>query len=188
MKIFALETDGEKARRQVVPDTERVLLEVYHHGFLFSLRFLVFAFYTALIMLAAALAIFVGLPWPIVTGAACLFWLFFILGKLIAAYVDWKFDTLIVTDQKVVISNQTSIFHVETRQMHLENIASVTCSTQMLNLFPFGRICFDLKEGTGQRICLKFIPRAAEVATQIAAIVTQYQQKRTVAVPAPVIQ
>ncbi len=178
MKIFALETNGEKALRQVVSQDENVLLEVYHHGFLFSLRFLVFAFYTALVMLAGALAVYVGLPWPVVVGACVVFWLFFIVGKLVAAYVDWRFDTLIVTNQKVIISNQTSIFHVETRQMHLENIASVTCSTQMLNLFPFGRICFDLKEGTGQRICLKFIPSAAEVATAVAAIVSRYQQQR----------
>lgn len=179
MKIFALETDAVKSRQRLVSSGEQVLLEVYYHGFLFSLRVIAFLVQTAVLVAVCAFLVAVGLPLVVVAGVGVLVWLFFLAGRLLAAYIDWRFDTLLVTTEKVVISNQTSIFHVEVRQMHLENIASVTSSTQMMNLAPFGCICFDLKEGTGQRICLKYIPHAAEVATRIAAVVTNFQRQRT---------
>jgi hypothetical protein len=105
-----------------------------------------------------------------------LLWLGFVFPGLIRAYIDWRFDAIVVTNDNVIILDQTSIFHSEVRQMHLENFASVNASTQFWNIFPFGQVCFDLKEGIGQRVCLRYIPRAEEVAFKLSNAVRAFQR------------
>ena len=46
-----------------------------------------------------------------------------------------------------------------------------------------GKLWFDLKEGTGQRMVLPFVPRARAVASTIANIVMDFQGRRAVKAP-----
>jgi GNAT superfamily N-acetyltransferase len=59
-----------------------------------------------------------------------------------------------VTNEEVVFVDQSSLFHIKIRQMNLDNVASVSAESQFWNIFPFGKIHFDLKEGVGSSLTL----------------------------------
>lgn len=176
MKIFALETDLQKACQTFCPAGESPLLIVRYHPFRFFISVIRYFFFTVLLSAAAGFAAYLGMPWTWIVGVFAVVWLVFILPGVIRAYIDWRFDAIVITEDHVIILDQTSLFHAEARQMHLENFASVSASTQMWNLFPFGKLYFDLKEGVGERLVLKYIPNAAQVALTIGSTVRNFQR------------
>lgn len=174
MKIFALETDEAKVEEQFFGNGEKKLFTVRFHGFLFVTRLIAQGLVTLVLAAIAVVADLLGVPWYWVVPAFLVVWFFVVFFRVLQGYIDWRYDAILVTDRKVVIINQSSIFHVAVRQMHLENFASVGSSTQFLNLLPFGQLCFDLKEGVGQSMCLKYVPDAALVARQLSEVVDCY--------------
>jgi hypothetical protein len=176
MRVFALETNVEKAARAYLPAGERELFIIRYHPFLFFVRVIRQIFFTFLLTLLALGAEYLQLPLAGVLVALSVVWLAFILPGIVTAYIDWRFDAVVVTNDHVVIIDQTSLFHTEARQMHFENFASVNAVTQFWNLFPFGKLCFDLKEGIGQRLCLRYIPDARNVAVRISECVRAFQR------------
>ena len=80
-----------------------------------------------------------------------------VIWPVVHDYIDWKFDFIDLTTDKVIIVDQGSIFRRTIKQINLENIASVTSKTQFLNLFPFGVVHIDLKEGHGQEMILQYM-------------------------------
>lgn len=182
MRIFALETDREKLKRRFLSADEHEILTVRYHVLLFLFRAGVQLIVTAGIVALGIGGVYVGLPPGGVFIALFLLWLFTSFKSVLQAFIDWQFDFLLVTNDKVVIVNQTTIIRQEVRQMHLENFASVTASTQFLNIFPFGMVCFDLKEGTGVKLCLRYIPDAENVAAIVSDTVEGFQRPR---VPRP---
>ncbi|TSC58438.1 MAG: hypothetical protein Greene041619_662 [Candidatus Peregrinibacteria bacterium Greene0416_19] len=178
MRLFALETDTGKLCESLLADQECPMLTVRFHGFLFFLRFVVAMLLTLLLAGIAVVASEVGLPLLWAIGLAFVLWFVAIFFRLLKAYIDWKFDLLFVTDEKIVLVNQTSIVHRIVRQMNLENLASVHAETQYWNLLPFGIVCFDLKEGTGQKMCLKYIPEAERVAKVVGEVLVQFQRRQ----------
>jgi len=183
MKIFALETNIERAVKSFLSEGEQLLLVVRFHAAVFLFAVLRHLLLTLVLVGIATAAVLLSVPLWWAVGGFFLVWIFTVLIKVVTAYIDWKYDFLVVTNDKVVLVNQSSIFHVEVRQMHLENFASVTARTQFWNLFPFGIVCFDLKEGVGQSICLTYIPDAAQVASQITNAVRRFQRAQGGAPP-----
>jgi hypothetical protein len=176
MRIFALETNVEKAARKFLSPGEQEQFIIRYHPFLFFIRALRQTFVT-LVLLTVAIGLgYLQVPALWLSVAFVVFWLAFVLPALLRAYIDWRFDAIVVTNDNVIIIDQSSIFHTEVRQMHLENFASVNASTQFWNIFPFGQVCFDLKEGIGQKVCLRYIPRAEEIAFRLSNIVRTFQR------------
>ncbi len=178
MHIFALETDKEKLKRSFCGPEEKIVCIVNFHGFLFAVKAVVASFWTALIIGVVIAGSTFGLPAGILTGVAVLLWLLLIVRPLFRSFIDWKFDLLILTNGKLVVINQSSIFRQHVRQMNLENIASVNVETQFGNIFPFGRLCFDLKEGIGARVCLNYIPHPYHVSSCISDALIQYAKSQ----------
>ena len=174
MRIFALETDLEKLKRKYVSANEQEVMTIRYHGFVFFLRLVRDVFASAVLLALGITLDLLGIPLLWIIIPLGFLWIFFVLFKTLQSYIDWRYDCIIVTSNKVVIVDQTSVFHVEVRQMHLENFASVNASTQFLNLLPFGRLCFDLKEGIGQRFCVKYVPDAENVAAKISSYVEAF--------------
>ncbi|MBI1813246.1 hypothetical protein HY285_05445 [Candidatus Peregrinibacteria bacterium] len=179
MQIFALETNREKFNRSFLSADEAVILCVRFHPFLLLTRFLLACLSTAILVGVLWILWIVGVPLPWLTISGAIVWFFFIFLRIVGAYIDWRYDVVLLTNEKLVVVNQASIFRREIRQMNLENLASVTVETQFWNIFPFGVLCFDLKEGTGQRLSLTYIPHAAKVASVISDALTLYERRRT---------
>ena len=178
MRLFALETNMEKLNRGFLSSGEEQILCIRFHGFLFFLRFMRALLATAMIVAVALIAGYARLPPLAILSIAVVVWLPLAGIPLLTGFIDWKYDTLILTTEKLIHVNQSSLFRREIRQMNLENLASVNAETQFGNIFPFGRLCFDLKEGTGQRLCLNYIPQADRVCTLISDCLVAYERRR----------
>ncbi len=123
------------------------------------------------------------MPWLWVSVGWSIALLIFVLPGMVRAFIDWRFDGIVVTTDSVIIIDQTSLFHTEVRQMHMENFASVSASTQYWNLFSFGRVFFDLKEGVGQRLSIAFVPQAERIAFLISEQVRMFQRNPAMSGP-----
>lgn len=178
MRIFALETDVQKIIRRFCDEGECVrLVSPYHTlSFLFaSLRDVVI---TVLLVGMGMFVWFMGWPMLPTVGILCFAWLVFVFFNFLKAYVDWLYDCLIVTDDKVILVDQTSVFQQEVKPIYVDNIGGISTTTQFWNVFPFGTVKIHLKEGLGgDTLSLKYVPRAEEVAAIISGIVTTYQRK-----------
>lgn len=183
MKILALETNEDRLKEQVISPTEQLLLSIHFSGFLFGARLLRSIFWTLMLAGLTVGEIFAGVDpfWAILISI--IIWIPLVGWRLLVAWIDWRYDVLLVTTDKIIVVDQSSIVRSSIQQMNIENIASVTAHTQYGDLFPFGRLCFDLKEGTGQRMVLPYVPRARAVASTIANIVMDFQGRRAVKAP-----
>lgn len=178
MKLFALETDMDRLTRSLLSADEDIIIRVHIHGFVFFMKVLQSLFIGIPFIIIGYLTWLSGVALSWVIPVVLLVWFLTIIWPLVTSFIDWHFDVVMVTTEKLVVINQSSIFHAEIRQMNLDNIATVNASTQMWNIFPFGILCFDLKEGTGTRFCLRYIPHAARISTIISDAVTLFQRRR----------
>lgn len=178
MKIFALETDMDKLTRSLLSADEDIIIRVHIHGFVFFMKFMQSLLIGIPIIIVGYFTWIAGVSLGYVIPGVLIAWFLVVIWPLVTSFIDWQFDVVMVTTEKLVVINQSSIFHSEIRQMNLDNIATVNASTQMWNIFPFGILCFDLKEGTGTRFCLRFIPHAARISTIISDAVTIFQRRR----------
>ncbi len=183
MKILALETDEERLKNQLISPSEQLLLAIHFSGFLFAARCLKGTVTTLFLIAVTVAEILAGVTPAIAIALSIIIWLPLVGWRLLTAWIDWRYDVLLVTTDKVVIVDQSSIIRATIQQMNIENIASVTAHTQYGDLLSFGKLCFDLKEGTGQRMVLPYVPRARAVASTIANIVMDFQSRRAVKAP-----
>jgi hypothetical protein len=179
MRILALETDREKLKRRFLSADEREMITVRYHPLLFFFRLTGHVFITAVYAAVGLGMWYVGLPGGTVALVLFLLWIITSGRSILQAYIDWQYDFLLVTNDKVVIVNQTTVVKQEVRQLHLENFATVSAHTQFLNLFPFGKVCFDLKEGTGTQLCLPYIPDAENVAAMLSDVIESFQRPKS---------
>lgn len=178
MRIFALETDVEKIKRPFLSEEESEIATVYFHGFRFFLILARDAFLTALLISLGIAFSFMNMPVSWILIAGVLMWFVFICIPLLKAYLDWRFDFLLVTTDKIVVVDQSSLFRHRITPINLENFASVSIETQFWNLFPFGILSFSLKEGTGDSVMLKYVPNVEEVASRISNAITIFQRRK----------
>ncbi len=178
MRIFALETDIGKLKKRFLSEGEREIRTVFFHGFRFFLRLLGHTLWTSIFLAFVLFMSSTGLPLLWLLIAAGTPWIFFIATSLLKAYLDWRYDFLLITTDKVIIVDQSSIFHQKVTPMNLENFASVTAETQFWNLFPFGILSFNLKEGVGNGVRLRYIPHVHEVVSVISDAITTFQRRK----------
>lgn len=179
MRFFALDTGiMERIRmRYCTEGEEEVLLTRYHWlCFLFnSMRDV------ALTIVLVTVIIFAWeYEWPMyeIIGFAAGLWILFVFFHILKDYIDWKYDMILLTTEKMVLVDQTSFIRHEEKPIHLENVGGVSSSTQFLNLFPFGTLTLHLKEGLGgDAVTLRYVPHAEHVASIISDVVTKYQRK-----------
>ncbi len=183
MKILALETNEDRLKEDLITANEQLLLAIHFSGFLFGARLIRSIFWTLVLTGVTIGEILAGVEpfWAILLSI--IIWIPWVGWRMLTAWIDWRYDVLLVTTDKIIVVDQSSIVRSSIQQMNIENIASVTAHTQFGDLFPFGRLCFDLKEGTGQRMILPYVPRARAVASTIANIVMDFQGRRAVKAP-----
>lgn len=182
MHILALDTDIDGIKRRFLSANEQEVLTVFRHGFSFFLQIILQIVLTiGLVTAGIVFNTWDIFPWNIppwwMVGIVALLWILLAFPTILKAFLDWKFDFIFVTTDKVVMANQSSLFHHRITPMSLENFASVTAASQFWNLFPFGSLNFQLKEGTGEDMTMKYIPNADDVAAKISDTITQYERR-----------
>ena len=177
MRIFALETDTEKIKKEFLSEGEQEILMTYYHGLSFLFASLKEILTTMALVAVGVVAAFFGAPPWWTVGVLFVFWFLFVFFNLLRAYIDWAYDFILVTTDKIIFMDQTSIFRHEITPLNLESVGGVTTGTQFWNIFPFGTVTVHLKEGFGnERITKKYVPRAERVAAKISEVVTKYQR------------
>lgn len=184
MKIFALDTDIRHIKERFLAHGEREIFTATPHVF----RFLTAIVREILLTIAiVAVAVFVAsldvLHWETVLLASVVLWLALVFFGLLQAFMDWKYDFIFLTTDKLIIVDQHSLFRKAITPINLENLGDVVAETQWLNLFDFGMIHFALKEGQGPEIVLKFMPHADKLVAMISQQITLYQRRKDYIVP-----
>ncbi len=178
MRIFALETDITKLKQRYLSLDEREILTVHYHWMRFCYTAIRQTVIAAVLVVLGVLLAENGIPVPIAAGIAVAIGFFAVVPRLVRSFLDWKYDVLILTTDKVIVVDQSSIMHQRATQMNLENFASASSETQFLNIFPFGMVRLHLKEGTGDNLLLPYVPDAESVAARIAEAVTYFQRRK----------
>lgn len=178
MRIFALETNTDLFKKQFLFEDEQEVHTIYYHWFKFALRLVRQLLFTIPLILLAAGIVTLGAPLGMVILIAVIFWLIFIVPSAIQAFLDWRYDFIFITTDKVVIADQSSLFRQRITPSNLENFASVSSETQFMNLFPFGKLHFHLKAGMGKDLVLSYIPDADGAVSKIANAVTVFQRRK----------
>ncbi len=177
MRIFALQTDANEVKKRFCHEGERVVYMTYFHGLSFFFAIIREILITLAFMTLAIFAIQFEwfLEWSLPVLA--FLWLVLVALNVLKAYIDWFFDFIMVTTDKVIMLDQSSIFKQVVRPIHVENIGGISTATQFWDIFPFGELTINLKEGLGgDKITLKYVPRVREVAGAISEVVTRYQR------------
>ena len=178
MRIFALQTDVEKIKQRFCHEGETIVLTTYYHGLSFLFAIIREIIITLILLIAAIAALVYEFPMIWVLPILLIVWLIFVVFNVLKAYIDWSYDFIIITTDKVILIDQTSVVKQEIMPIHLENIGGISTFTQLLDVFPFGGISIHLKEGKGgEDVTLKYVPRAKEVAGTISDVVTTYQRR-----------
>ena len=177
MRILALETDPEVIKNQCLSNGEEVVLMTYYHALSFFFATVREVFVTMFIFSIGIGLWFLEVPMLWVSGVLFTVWFFFIFFNFLSAWLDWRYEFILVTTDKLVLVDQTSLIRQKVNPIHLENIGSIASETQYGNIFGFGKIIINLKEGEGGGvIALKFVPNADQVAAKISSTVTYYQR------------
>ena len=133
------------------------------------------------IALVATIISAFAFSWPLapVLWVSGLIFFLLVLPRAAKAFIDWKFDFIIVTTDKLLLVDQTSLFSNEIKPILFDNVGGVGHRTQWLGLVKFGELVIALKEGEGGGdICRRYVPNARETASLITEAVETYQRKQ----------
>src|SRR3989338_4641078 len=109
MHILALNTDIDGIKRRFLSAGEQEVLTAYRHGFFFFLSIFLQLIITVGI-LAAGFALTSWEVFPISPGTTTsilfMLWLILAFPTILKTFLDWKFDFIFVTTDKVVLMDQ----------------------------------------------------------------------------------
>ncbi len=184
MQIFALETDPKKVKQKFLTHGEQEIFTVTPHAFSFVIRVVWDIVLTVILLMISSYSFSIGiLSLPAAIGFFVVGWLAFVFFSFVRAYIDWKYDFLFLTSEKLIIVDQRSLFRKSITPINLENLGDVSMQTQWLNLFNFGMIRLALEEGNGPEIVLKYMPEADRLVAKISEQITFYQRRKDYVIP-----
>ncbi len=179
VRIFALETDTQKLIASFTGPKEQAIVTVFAHWFTFFFILLQRIFYAFILSVIGWLLVqFLEAPLDLTVGILLIVSLFVVWYPLLKKYIDWKYDFIYVTTDKIVLVDQSSVIHQKISQMSLENFGTVSVATQFLNLFPFGALHMNLEEGGGQEVVLEYVPNVQQVADKISDAIVSFQRRK----------
>lgn len=183
MQIFALDTNLGRIKKPFLASGEKEIFTVHPHvlSFIWHIAWEV-VLTIALAAICSALYVYSLLDLVGAIFAFVLAWCTLGGFGLVRAFIDWKYDFIMLTTDKLIIVDQSSLFRKSITPISLENLGDVVSQTQWLNLFNFGIIRFALKEGSGE-VVLKFMPDADTLVAKIAEQITLYQRRKDYVVP-----
>ncbi|MSR67991.1 hypothetical protein EXS65_04190 [Candidatus Peribacteria bacterium] len=183
MKIFALETDINRVKDRFLAHGEKEIFIVTPHIFSFLIHVIRDILYTVVLLAVIVVAKQANMGGNATMIFFAITWFLFVFFPMIKAYIDWKYDFLLLTTDKLIIVEQTSLFRKSIMPISIENLGDVVAETQWLNLFRFGIIHFALKEGSAPEVVLRYMPNADKLVAKIAEQITLYQRRKDFVVP-----
>ncbi len=171
MRIFALETSVEKLKAKFISENEEAVHVSHKHFLIFFMHSFWQSFVTVLVLGVALLGTAQG--WFSFEGAAIalVVWAVIYLYFLWGAYIDWKYNFIIVTTQKMILVQQRSFFYQRINPIHFGNINSTRVESQFGGIFRCGTVYILLKisEEGGKHVELAsaYVPKPNNIAAMI---------------------
>ena len=166
MRFLALEANIRKLKQRFMAEGEEELLTTSRHVFAFLIPLLWIIPLTALFIVAWGAGLTMGLDFFVIT-ALLYAWFLFALGVALNAFIEWRYNFLVVTTEKIVIVDHTFIFSQVIRPVPLENIATTDTGSQYLGLGHCGYVNLHLSEvehGTNRELRLDRLPKPDVIA------------------------
>ncbi len=183
MRFLALQTDVNVLKKQFILQDEQEILTTTHHPFVFLFP----AFGTTLIALPLIALIgyaFVAAPstnLELLTGITLLIAMLVYGYLLFKWYIDWCYNFLIVTTDKIIVITHMSIFYQHVNPIHLDNLMSVKCESRFLGVWHCGLLHITLREkqkgGPNVDVVVHYIHKPETIASAIEHGMSLLQQK-----------
>lgn len=169
MRFLALDTDLRGLKRQFIVEGEEELLSSCRHWF---------AFAGPLLWIVPLSLLFIGL-WITATGMGMdlltttpflYAWLIFALGMAIHGFIEWRYNALVVTTDKLVLIDHRFVFKQLIRPVPLEHIVTTQAGTQFLGIGNCGYVSLHLTEfsgGENRKLRLDRMPKPDVLAAAI---------------------
>ena len=133
MRFFALDTRiAQKIRERYCTEGEQEVLLTRYHWLSFLFRSFWQLTFTATLIIIVIFAL--SSAWPLfeVVGFVIGLWIVIVFFRLLKAFIDWRYDMILLTTEKIVLVDQTSFIRHEEKPIHMENVGGVTAATQFL--------------------------------------------------------
>ena len=85
--------------------------------------------------------------------------------RLWSLYIDWEYDNLIVTNQRVIQIDQHFLFGRDTQAIHLKDIVNMTCSHSgvIASVFGYGSIVVQTSSAIEDDCMIHFMPDPGDI-------------------------
>jgi hypothetical protein len=171
MKILALETSIEELKQKFLVEGEKAVHVTHKHFLAFS-RVIFWPTVAAIVFLSIFLLAATQGWWD-----SLFFIIFFFVGLIIyvfffiAGYVQWKYNFVIVTTQKVILVEQRSLFYHQIHPLHFETIRNVRVESQYGGFFQCGILHISLavpeRGGTSIELPIPYLSKPENIAAVI---------------------
>lgn len=166
MKLLALEANARKIKKRFMVEGEEELLSSTRHVFAFLLPLLWISPLTVLFIVAWGAGLAFGLDFLLIT-IILYAWLLFALVMAMNGFIEWRYNFLVVTTEKLVIVDHRFIFSQIIRPVPLENVATLDSGSQYLGIGNCGYVNLHLsevKQGTNTELRLDRLPKPDVIA------------------------
>jgi hypothetical protein len=175
MQIFALETNVDRLKAKLFSANEREIFTVRRHVVLFVLRTVWYVVLTMILVGVTAYILVAGFLDPLIlVPVFLLVWLVFVVVGWIRAFIDWQYDFIFLTNEKLVIVDQTTILRRSITSLSLDSIAQVNSHSQWLNVFGFGTLEIAQREGQTENFILPYLPDPDRLVTLISDQISSF--------------
>jgi len=102
----------------------------------------------------------------------------YIILKTLMLYIDWKFDNLILTDQRLIYIDQHFIFGRDIESIHLKDIVNIHISNKGLleSILNYGKIIIQTGSAKTDDITIKHIKNPSNIVKMIQNEQTKLKQ------------
>ncbi|MBI5794558.1 hypothetical protein HZA87_05795 [Candidatus Uhrbacteria bacterium] len=182
MRFFALQTDLGELKKQFMLQDEKEILVTNRHGIVFFVSLLKATAVTVAVWAVLVTAfIFAGTATlRLLIGVLAVVAAVYELYAILNAYIDWRYNILIITTEKIVIINQSYLFYQNVKPIHLNNVRSATCESQFFGIWRCGVLHINLQEmidNTTKEIVLPYIPQPDFVVSAIEQAISLEKKK-----------
>jgi hypothetical protein len=183
MRFLALQTDIELIKRQFLVEGEAEILTTCRHSLSFILRMMSATIFLSLFIafVVTTIVFFEDTGASMFGGAILAAGILFYAFQALRLFIDWRYDFLIVTTEKVVVVNHTLFIYQYVNPIHLDNIASTNFESQYFGFGHCGIVHIALKEresGSSKMVTLRYIPRPDSVAGAIENVIALSKQRK----------
>jgi hypothetical protein len=106
-------------------------------------------------------------------------WFLFVFVGWIRAFIDWRYDFIFLTTEKLVIVDQTTIIRRTITSLTLDSIAQVNSHSQWLNLFGFGMLEIAQREGQIKNFQLPYLPNVEQLSAFISDQIATFEFRKS---------